>query len=253
MFMTEEFSQNSEVPEVAPQGETQVNEANDAIKAKQDADERNWRAMRLKNADLEKRLKDREDMMDKILQAQVAGLSNKKPEPDEFDAIGAGEFISKGTVERLVEKKAQKYAEEIAKKEVERHLKQQNDSQFLDRLSRQYSDFNDVVNPETLSLLEEKEPELAQTIADLKDPYKMGVQTYKYIKAMNLVQKVPDSRREKETEKQIEKANKSVPSPAAFDKRPMAQAFKMTDAMKKDLYREMMGYANQASGVPEMS
>ena len=58
------------------------------------------------------------------------------------------------------------------------------DDQFMDRLNRQYSDFSEVVNPETLSILEEKEPELAATIADLKDPYKIGVQSYKYIKAM---------------------------------------------------------------------
>ena len=39
----------------------------------------------------------------------------------------------------------------------------------------------------------------------------------------------------------------------AFDKRPIAQAFKLTDAMKKDLYREMHGYAALASSVPEMT
>jgi hypothetical protein len=253
--MTEEASQNSEISEVAPIGESQVNEQQqaDAIKAKrQEADERNWKAMRLKNAELEKELKKRQEVMDQILQAQLAN-SAPKPEPDEFDSIGAGEFIPKATVERLVEKKAQQYAEQIAKKEIEKHFKQQNDSQFLERLGRQYSDFSEIVNPETLSLLEESEPELAKTIADLKDPYKMGVQTYKYIKAMNLSQKVPDVRRQKETEKQIEKAEKSIPSPASFDKRPIAQAFKMTDAMKKDLYREMMGYAASASAVPEMA
>lgn len=253
--MTEEASQNSEISEVAPIGESQVSEQQqaDAIKAKrQEADERNWKAMRLKNAELEKELKKRQEVMDQILQAQLAN-SAPKPEPDEFDSIGAGEFIPKATVERLVEKKAQQYAEQIAKKEIEKHFKQQNDSQFVERLTRQYSDFSEIVNPETLSLLEEREPELAKTIADLKDPYKMGVQTYKFIKAMNLVEKAPEARRQKETEKQIEKAEKSVPSPASFDKRPIAQAFKMTDAMKKDLYREMMGYAASVSAVPEMA
>src|SRR5258706_16401712 len=103
----------------------------------------------------------------------------------------------------------------------------------MDRLNRQYADFSEIVNPETLSLLEEKEPELAQTIADLKDPYKIGVQSYKYIKAMNISQKVPESRRQKEIEKAIDKSEKAVQSPVAFDKRPIAQAFKLTDAMKK--------------------
>jgi hypothetical protein len=250
--MTETENQNSEVQEVAPQVEEQVNEVNDAAKAKQEADERNWKQMRIKNAELERRLKERDEMVEKMLQMQMSNQTPQKAEPDEFDSIGADEFIPKGKVERLVEKKAQKYAEEIAKREVERHIQKANESQFMDRLNRQYSDFSDVVNPETLSLLEEREPELAQSIAELKDPYKIGMQSYKFIKAMNLIQKVPETRRQKEVEKAIEKSEKSVQSPAAFEKRPIAQAFKLTDAMKKDLYREMHGYAAMASSVPEM-
>lgn len=256
--MTETENQNSVTPEVAPPvSETQVHEvqAQDVAKsAREEADERNFKAMRLKNQDLEKRLREREEMLDKILHAQMnAQAPQPRQEVDELDSIGSEEFIPKGKVERLVERRAQKYAEDIAKREVEKHFKQQADSQFLDRLNRQYQDFSDVVNPETLSLLEEKEPELAQSIADLKDPYKIGLQSYKYIKAMGIVQKVPESRRTKEIEKAVEKAEKAVQSPAAFDKRPIAQAFKMTDAMKKDLYREMTGYAQMASGVPEQA
>lgn len=250
--MTEEV-QNSEIPEVAPQ-EPQVNDVvNDAAIAKSEADERNWRAMRVKNAELEKRLKERDDLFEKMVQAQLSAQAPPKPEVDEFDSIGDEEFIPKGKVKALAQKEAQKYAEQIAKKEIESFYKKQNDSQFMDRLNRQYSDFSEIVNPETLSLLEEKEPELAQTISELKDPYKIGMQSYKYIKAMGLVQKIPDDRRKKEIEKAIEKSEKSVQSPVAFDKRPIAQAFKMTDAMKQELYREMHGYAALANSVPEMS
>ena len=250
--MTEEV-QNSEIPEVAPQ-ELQVNDVvNDAARAKAEADERNWRAMRVKNAELEKRLKERDDLFEKMVQAQLSAQAPQKQEVDEFDSIGDEEFIPKGKVKALAQKEAQKYAEQIAKKEIESFYKKQNDSQFMDRLNRQYSDFSEIVNPETLSLLEEKEPELAQTISELKDPYKIGMQSYKYIKAMGLVQKVPEDRRKKEVEKAIEKSEKSVQSPVAFDKRPIAQAFKMTEAMKKDLYREMHGYATLANSVPEMS
>ena len=249
--MTEEI-QNSEVQEVAPQEAPKVNEVNEQQKAKQDADERNFKAMRLKNADLERQLKDKQEMMDKFLQMQMAN-QNQKPEVDEFDSIGADEFIPKGKVERLVEKKAQKYAEDIAKREIEKHFTQQQQNQFMDRLNRQYADFSEIVNPETLSLLEEKEPELAQSIAGMKDPYQIGMQSYKYIKAMGIVHQAPEARRTKETEKQIEKSEKSITSPMAQDKRPIAQAFKLTDAMKKDLYREMHGYAALASSVPEIS
>jgi hypothetical protein len=252
--MTEIENQNSEVQQVAPAVANEVNEVKEAQTNQEPVTNQHLKAMRLKNAELEKELKQMREMQMQIMQAQVANsMPAKQVEVDEFESIGADEFIPKGKVEKLVEKKAQKYAEQIAKREVDNYFKKQNDSQFLDRLNRQYSDFAEVVNPETLSILEEKEPELASTIADLKDPYKIGVQSYKYIKAMGLSQAAKESRREKEIDKAIDKSEKAIASPIANDKRPIAQAFKLTDAMKKDLYREMHGYAALASSVPEMS
>ena len=70
---------------------------------------------------------------------------------------------------------------------------------------------------------------------------------------MGLKQAAKESRREKEIDKAISKSEKAITSPMAYDKRPIAQAFKLTDAMKKDLYREMMGAAAFASSVPELS
>ena len=40
---------------------------------------------------------------------------------------------------------------------------------------------------------------------------------------------------------------KTVQTPQAYDKRPLAAAFQMTDAMKKELFREMNQYASMAS------
>ena len=186
---------------------------------------------------------------------QISSLRVKRV--DEFDKIGDEEFIPLGKVKKLAEKNTQKVlknTEELVRQEVAKSLQEATrSSQFMDRLNRQYSDFSEIVNPETLSILEEKEPELAATIAELKDPYKIGVQSYKYIKAMGLSQTAKESRREKEVDKAIAKSEKAVTSPMAYDKRPIAQAFKLTDAMKKDLYREMHGYAALASSVPEMT
>jgi len=85
-------------------------------------------------------------------------------------------------------------------------------------------------------------------IAESKDPYKIALQSYKYIKATGLAHKVPASRRAKEVDKKIEQNAKTIQTPQAFDKRPMAQAFKQTEAEKSQTYNEMMHYANQAGG-----
>jgi len=254
--MTDEVNQNSEIQEVALPIETQVNEVNEAQKVQEPVTNQHLKAMRLKNAELEKELKQMREMQMQFMQAQMASNAPVKQEIDEFDQISDEEFIPLGKVKKLAEKNAQKViknTEELVRQEVQKALKKQEDNQFLDRLNRQYSDFSEVVNPETLSILEEKEPELASTIADLKDPYKIGVQSYKYIKAMGLSQKATEARREKEIDKAIAKSEKAVTSPMAYDKRPIAQAFKLTDAMKKDLYREMHGYAALASSVPELT
>lgn len=253
--MTEEV-QNSAVHEVAPPEQSQVNEVNEAQRNQEPVTNQHLKAMRLKNAELERELKQLRDNQMQIMQAQLANHAPVRQEVDEFDKIGDQEFIPLGQVKRLNEKNTQKVlknTEELVRQEVQKALKKQEDSQFIDRLNRQYSDFAEIVNPETLSILEEKEPELAATIADLKDPYKIGVQSYKYIKAMGLSQSAKENRREKEIDKAIAKSEKSVTSPMAYDKRPIAQAFQLTDAMKKDLYREMHGYAALASSVPEMT
>lgn len=251
--MTEEV-QNSEVQEVAPPEQNQVNEVKET--QQEPVTNQHLKAMRLKNAELERELKQLRDAQMQIMQAQLGNMTPKPQEIDEFEKIGDEEFIPLGKVKRLAEKNTQKVlknAEELVRQEVEKALKKQQDNQFMDRLNRQYSDFSEIVNAETLSILEEKEPELAATIADLKDPYKIGVQSYKYIKAMGLSQSAKESRREKEVDKAISKSEKAIQSPMAYDKRPIAQAFKLTDAMKKDLYREMHGYAALASSVPELT
>ena len=253
--MTEENNQNSEGQEVATQV-TEVNEVKEAQQVQEPVTNQHLKAMRLKNAELEKELKQLRENQMAIMQAQLASAPSVKQEVDEFDKLGDDEFIPLGKVKKLAEKntaKVLKNAEDMVRAEVEKAMQKQHSSQFMERLNRQYSDFSEIVNPETLSILEEKEPELAATIADLKDPYKIGVQSYKYIKAMGLSQKASESRREKEIDKAITKSEKAIPSPMAYDKRPIAQAFQLTDAMKKDLYREMHGYAALASSVPEMT
>lgn len=254
--MTEIENQNSETYEVAPQVENQVNEVKETSQVQEPVTNQHLKAMRLKNAELERELKQLRENQMAIMQAQLSNAPAAHQELDEFDKIGDEEFIPFSKVKKLAEKNSQKVlknAEDLVKQEVAKALQKRDQDQFMDRLSRQYSDFSEVVNPETLSILEEKEPELAATIADSKDPYKIGVQSYKYIKALGLSKAATENRREKEIDKAIAKQEKAVTSPMAFDKRPIAQAFKLTDAMKKDLYREMHGYAAMASSVPEMS
>lgn len=241
----DDVQENSVMPEVAtPETNHAVQaEAPPPVETKQD---KNWREMRMKQQQLENELRMQKEMNERLMQMTLANQPTPKQEVDELDSLSDDEFLPKGKVKKLMQKERDSIKKE-ALQEFENIQKQREQSRFLDNLKSRFSDFDEVVNADTMALLEEKDPELAQTIVELKDPYKIGVQTYKYIKAMKLSEKVPDARRAKEVDKKLEQNAKTVQTPQAYDKRPMAQAFKMTDSDYKDLYKEMMGYASQAS------
>lgn len=245
----EEDTQDSSELEVAPQGESNdstQSEPSQEIKAYQDREaekERDWRAMRQRQKEMEYALKQKDEILEKLLsnqkQREQAPIVDEEEPDDDFVPAGKVKGIARRTVQPL-EKKIEDLQAKIEKQEQDK---------LIGNFKMQFPDFNDVVNIETLEILETKEPELAATISQLKNPYTMCLQTYKYIKAFGFADEVQNARRVKEIDKKIEKNSKSVQSPQAFDKRPMAQTFKSTAADKKRLYEEMMFYAGQASGL----
>lgn len=251
--MEEQQNQNSEV-QVAPAENvesttTQENQSQASpVETRQD---RNWKAMERKQKELERDLKLQKEMNEKLMQLATQNTP-KVEEKDELDSIADDEYLSKGKVKQLVAKQAAKIAQEIAQQESEKLIKQQEQAQFMNRLKSQYPDWSEVVNSDTLALLEEQKPELANMIADLKDPYKIGVQSYEYIKALGLSPNSQTSRRAQEVEKKLADNAKTVQTPQAFDKRPIAQAYRITEDEKKKLYQEMYQYGSLAGSVPEL-
>lgn len=251
----EEEVLNSASQEVAPPETTENHaEAQAAAPVQQvvdDQQERNWKALRERQKELERELKRRDEMMESLLKMQTSAAQPKTQEVDELDSIADDDYVPKAKSKKLVQREIDPLKKEI--EELKSQLHQQKQVEQINRLRRQYSDFDEVVNPETMALLEQQDPELAETIVELKDPYKIGIQTYKYVKAMNLQGKVPESRRAKEIDQKLQANAKTVQSPLANEKRPMAQAFKLTEDMKSKLREEMMHYASMASAVPELS
>jgi hypothetical protein len=244
-------AENSVRTEVAPpEAESQAAPQQTQAAQADDRQERNWREMRQRQQDLERKLKAQEELNQQLLSLQMQ--AQKPQEPDELEQLSDEEFIPKGKVKKLVERERNQIVKEAVAKLKEEQA-QQEQSRFHERLRAKYSDFDEVVNVETMALLEEQDPELAQTIVELKDPYKIGIQTYKFIKSQGIQDKVPGARRTKEVEKKLDQNAKTVQTPQAYDKRPMAQAYVLTDTEKSKLYEEMNRYARLASSVPEAS
>ena len=240
---------NSEENEIATQETAQdVSQQDDQSQsaesqAREEANDRNWRAMRQRQKEMEYDLQQKNAMIEKLLSNHQQPVKQEVVEPDEPD----DDFIPAGKVKGIARKTVQPLEKKI--QELEQKIAQQEQNKLMQSLRSSYSDFDDVVNVETLEMLEKYEPELAATIAQFKDPYKMGLHSYKYIKALNLVDKLPESKRKKEVMQKIEKNSKAVQSPTAYDKRPMAQAFNAMAVDNKALYEEMMHYAGKANGL----
>ena len=247
----EEENLNNLSEEVVPQGsETDSQDQQPPPSVVDNANDRNWRALRDRKKELERDLQMQREMNEKLLAMTRSSQPVAPPEIDELDSISDEDYVPKGKSKKLVRKEVEPLKKEID--ELRAQLNRRDKQDQFNGLKRQFADFDQVVNAETMALLEQTEPELAETIADLKDPYKIGVQTYKYIKALNIQSKIPESKRQKEVDQKLAANAKTIQSPLASDKRPMAQAFKLTKEEKSRIYDEMMGYASYANSVPEL-
>lgn len=259
--MTEEVIQDSAEEEVATQEyedndsnhevnetETEVDPKAEELARKAEEQDRNWRNMRQQQKEKDLAIQQRDEKIATMEALLTQLVPKQKPvaeqEEEHFDLE---EYAKYNGVQKLTKKSMQPLEQKI--QHLESLLNKQEEEKKINAFKSKYPDFDDVVNVETLELLEKKEPELAFSILELKDPFKMGLQSYKYIKALGLEAQVPNARRVKEIDKKIEKNSKSVQSPQAYDKRPMAKAFKATAADQKRLYEEMMHYASQAQGL----
>lgn len=131
---------------------------------------------------------------------------------------------------------------DTVKKQLESYQKQQAMSADESRLKSIYSDFDQVVNNDTIAKLREVDPETAETIATSQASlYARGAAAYKRIKELNL-----DDRYAKDRQKAQENVNKPRPmnsvAPQTGDgPLSMANAFAngLTPELKKQLWAEM--------------
>jgi len=244
----EEAEVNSESQEAAPHEAENQETPKEQQPPVEDHQERNWKATRQRISDLEKQNREKDELLRKALELQQV---HQRPQEVQEEQIDMAEYANYGGVQKV----AKKTVEPLEKKvqDLEKQLEAQRQRELFNSLKSEYRDFDDIVNPETIALFEEKKPRLASSIAKLGDPYEMGVQTYEYIKALGIADEVPEKRRQKEAEKKIEKNAKTVQSPLAYDKRPMAQAFRMTESEKSKLWEEMNHFGSMASAVPPLS
>jgi hypothetical protein len=225
----------------------QVDAAQDNDSDSAQVDERSNRAfaeLRIQKRELEKKAKMQEELLQQLINQRSQPQVVVPEEEDVIEQLSKQEYVAGQDVAKAFKKLEQRMNSQV--EEVKKSYSSHQQNSLLSEVKREYADFDQVVNPETLDLIEETNPRLAASLAKTMkdDPYSFAIQSYSYIKAQGL-NKSNQSKKVTETEKKIEQNKKTIPSPQVYDKRPMAQAFKETDEMKKQLYREMKGFAQQ--------
>lgn len=241
--MQEELDQNSVQNEIAPQETAQQHVQDSAhTSQKQDleqesAQERNWRQTRQRMKEQEAMLRAQQEVIDRLTKQ-----SPQQASPTE--TFSDSDYLNAGKTKEVIQAEAKR----IAEAQVNQILQERERANFHQRLKTKFNDFDEVVNADSLALLEEEDPELAQSISSVSDPYQAGLMVYKHLRNNPMLEKLPNRKRRKETEQKLKKNENIVPSPAQYEQRPMAQAFNMGSEDSSKLFEEMMKYAGQTSG-----
>lgn len=235
--------QTQSEPEMV-ENQTEEVEAPQHVPVKQAAEksvEKNWTVLREK---AERAERERDEAIRYIKEMQ-ARPQTAEPETEEDLSVSVEE-------DALVEgKHLSKVSKQI--KQLKEQLKQQQQQNTLSatemKLKSQYPDFDAIVSKENLENLRFAYPEIANTINSSTDLYSKAVSAYTMIKKLGIVQS--DSFQE---EKELVQKNAAKPRPLASvspqqGDSPLskANAFasgKLTDELKKQLYREMMESRN---------
>jgi hypothetical protein len=171
--LQEQVEQVTQPEEVAPQdvNTQQPAEASTQNQYEYNAEEKNLVRMR--------ELKEQAEREKAELQAKLREYEQPQQRPQEQQ-----EEIDYGDSD-FVEGRVLKKEITGLKKQLEAFHKQQVQMTDEDKLRRQYSDFDQVVNPEKMRILKEKDPEMADTIARSQASlYSRGTAAYKRIKEL---------------------------------------------------------------------
>lgn len=212
-------------------------------------EEKSWvNRLRKERDEAIRKAKMQEELMQRLLAQQAQVQASQSVEEDIISSLAKEEYVPGEKVAKALQKQEEKFTRQL--QEVKNQYQQNKYVDSISELKREYPDLEDVVNPETLQIVKEKNPRLAQAWQGLDD-YSIYVQAYPYIKNTGILNEIPVANRAKEVEKKIEQNKKTVQSPQAFDKRPMAQAFsydRLTKTQKEELQNEMHGFARLAGG-----
>lgn len=199
-------------------------EAQRAEQQKRTDAEHNWAEMRRKMREKDQQI---EELRNQFTQVTATNSS----EEDELSRLSEDDILTVAQAKKLAQQMAKNVAENVIK---EREAKTVNE-----RIELKYPDYGEIVTQENIKLAETLEPELAEVISKMDDPYTQRVSAYKLLK--RITEKKDSSSLEKK--KAQENAQKPLSVNAVTKNSAIGNAHLfengLTPELKSQLWKEM--------------
>lgn len=136
------------------------------------------------------------DMLKKQLETATR-VEEKDPLDDVEDYVDKERLQQIRTKDRAAFKKE---AEEIANRTYQARRDEEERRNFLPKLKQKFSDYDQVMNEQSIADLEQKSPEFLASVMRVSDDYERRLLTYEYLKASKEKQKAaPEVEKQKQT------------------------------------------------------
>lgn len=166
----------------------------------------------------------RREMREKDQQIEELRQQFSKTEKDDLVNLAEDDILTVGQARRL--------AKEMAKKVAEDAIKKRDAETVEERMQLKYPDYSEIVSKENIELLKQTEPELAQSLYHMPDPYSQAVAAYKLIKRISV--KKEDSH-SMEKRKVLENSQKPLSVNAVTKNSAIGNAHLFENGLTKEL------------------
>jgi len=183
--------------------------------------------------------KERAEKERSAMEARVAELEAEKNKPVE-ETYSDDDFVEGRQLKKELES---------LRKEQQKFQSEQKVLADENRLKSKYSDFDTIVNTETIEKLKELDPETVEVLTNSKaSPYAIGAAAYKRIKELNIIDNHVQDKERAESNITKPRPSNSVSPQAGDGPLSMANAFSdgsLTSDEKARLWKETQQAANR--------
>jgi len=192
--MSEEEQMSVEETQQATAQATESTEHNDVSQEAQQAEQRKRNDAEYNWAEMRRKMQEKDQQIDE-LKKQFSEISNRTPtseEEDELAKLAEDDILTVAQAKKLAQKMARNVAEDVIKK--------REAATVEERIQLKFPDYAEIVSKENIELLKQTEPELAQSLYHMPDPYQQAIAAYKLLKRIAKKDEAPSLQKRKAEE-----------------------------------------------------